>query len=382
RKLFSDYLFNKIDLETVPKGNRKKILVIDDEQSIVECITTFLKNTLPDFEIIPATSGREGLDLFKPNEFAVVLTDIVMPEIGGIELTERLTTADPDQVVLMLSGYYSEQAAKKFLISGGLFTLQKPFNLNDLLNVLGLAFAGGTPLAFKNKLKIICDEPGTFLFLLQEIFHNLNFIIRAVNDPNDVTHGLLRHKAKHIITDFVEHLKPGSDVINFMSSTCMQLKCIERISRPVGRVKVGEFETHLDHIIDDLRKTNSKINFKLKCSFPETTWDAIPFATVTVLIIFELIDNAISAIEGSGKIDVEIALLETTGMVNIIVRDNGPGISERLGKDVFKEGVTTTGIGRGLGLSLVREASRLFRGEVTYEYDNGATFRVRLFPFS
>ena len=167
-----------------------------------------------------------------------------------------------------------------------------------------------------------------------------------------------------------------------MSRACLQLKCIERIARPVGRVKVKEFEFYLNKLIKDLQKANPKINFVFESSFPETSWDATPFATVVVLIIFELVDNAISTINNMGEIKIEIALLETTGMFNIIVHDTGPGIPEEFKDTLFNEGVSSKGVGRGLGLSLVRQASKLLHGDISYEYDKGAVFRVVLFPFS
>ncbi len=382
QRLFSDYLFKKIPMETTPEEQRKKILIVDDDPVILDVISEVLNKMLPGYEIVTAESGREALDIFQPGQFAMVLADIVMPGVDGIEITERFTTEDPDQIVVMMSGYYSEDQVRRFLSSGGFLSLQKPINFHDLKDIVGLAFTAGTPLSFRNKLQVICDEPTTFLFLLQEISQSLNSVLRQVNDPSDIAHGLLRHKAKHIVRDFLEYLKPGSDVTGFMTSASTQLRCIERLSRAVGRVKVDEFESHLKHLVDDVRRANPKIEFRLSCSFPKTSWEAIPFATSTVLIIYELIDNAINAVDGAGRIEIEVALLETTGMVNIVVSDTGGGIPAEMVDKVFEEGVSTKGQGRGLGLSLASEASRLLRGEITYDYHNGAVLRVVLFPFS
>jgi len=109
------------------------ILVIDDQKSV----RMILKRALEDagYQVAEAANGRHGLDLFQTTPADLVITDIAMPEMNGLELILELTRAFPNVKVIAMSGIASDelQAAK---LLGAQCTLQKPFDLPALLRAV------------------------------------------------------------------------------------------------------------------------------------------------------------------------------------------------------------------------------------------------------
>jgi len=108
-----------------------KILVIDDERSI--------RNTLKDileyekYEVDLAEDGKKGIDKVKQAEYDIVLCDIKMPGIDGIEVLEQLQELSSDTPVVMISGHGNIDTAVESIKKGAYDFIEKPLDLNRLL---------------------------------------------------------------------------------------------------------------------------------------------------------------------------------------------------------------------------------------------------------
>ena len=108
-----------------------KILVIDDERSI--------RNTLKDilgFEgyiVEVAENGLFGIEMAKSNDFDIILCDIKMPEIDGIEVLEKIMEMKPETTVVMISGHGNIDTAVEAIKKGAFDFIVKPLDLNRLL---------------------------------------------------------------------------------------------------------------------------------------------------------------------------------------------------------------------------------------------------------
>ena len=108
-----------------------KILVIDDERSI--------RNTLKDileyekYEVDLAEDGNKGIEKVRSAEYDIVLCDIKMPGLDGIEVLERLTILSPDTPVVMISGHGNIDTAVDSIKKGAFDYIEKPLDLNRLL---------------------------------------------------------------------------------------------------------------------------------------------------------------------------------------------------------------------------------------------------------
>jgi DNA-binding NtrC family response regulator len=108
-----------------------KILVIDDEKSIRNTLTEILATE--DHEVLSAEDGPSGLELFAGNSFDVVLCDIKMQEMDGMEVLEKILELPQDVPVIMISGHGDIEIAVDAIKKGAFDFLEKPLDLNRLL---------------------------------------------------------------------------------------------------------------------------------------------------------------------------------------------------------------------------------------------------------
>jgi two-component system, NtrC family, nitrogen regulation response regulator NtrX len=108
-----------------------KILVIDDERSIRNTLKEILE--FEKFEVELAEDGPEGLEKLGKGNFDVVLCDIKMPRMDGLEVLEHLLQSDPDISVVMISGHGTIDTAVEAIKKGAFDFISKPLDLNRLL---------------------------------------------------------------------------------------------------------------------------------------------------------------------------------------------------------------------------------------------------------
>jgi len=110
-----------------------RILVVDDEEAIRDMIRDILLQR--GYEVILARDGVEGLDLYRENwgRIDLVLLDMVMPRLGGLETFRRLLGMDRDARVLLCSGYSHNDPAQRAIKEGALGLLTKPYSMAELL---------------------------------------------------------------------------------------------------------------------------------------------------------------------------------------------------------------------------------------------------------
>ncbi len=122
-----------------PRG--EKILVVDDEDMVRELVLTMLGRE--GYEVSAARNGREALDLLEGEGFDLVLTDLVMPEMEGIETSRDILARYPGIKVVAMSGVAESatylMTAEKLGVSE---TLAKPFRRKQLLEVVGRVLRG------------------------------------------------------------------------------------------------------------------------------------------------------------------------------------------------------------------------------------------------
>ncbi len=111
--------------------SRARILAIDDEKNIRHLLRNEL--TLEGFDVTTAKSGEEGLKILKDKHFDVVLLDIKLPQMNGIEVLRNLKQKSPNTEVIMITGYGDIQTAVESMKLGARDYITKPFKLSELL---------------------------------------------------------------------------------------------------------------------------------------------------------------------------------------------------------------------------------------------------------
>jgi DNA-binding NtrC family response regulator len=114
-----------------------KVLVIDDEQIVLDSVHKIL--TQEQFEVDTAISSRKGLDLAIQKGYDLVLTDIRMPEIGGMRVLRDIKRVKPSTTVVIITGYATVQSAVQAMKLGATDYIEKPFTPEELVEAVKAA---------------------------------------------------------------------------------------------------------------------------------------------------------------------------------------------------------------------------------------------------
>lgn len=102
----------------------KRVLVVEDDPRVLRLLTDLLK--ADQYDVITATDGEAGLRAFTPGTIDVVVTDVKMPKMDGIEMMKAIKALDPDVEVIVLTGYGTLEMTIDVLRNGGYDFLKKP----------------------------------------------------------------------------------------------------------------------------------------------------------------------------------------------------------------------------------------------------------------
>ncbi len=116
---------------------KKGVLVIDDEQIVLDSVAQIL--TDEGYEVDVSLSGREGLDWAIQKDYDIVLTDILMPDIGGMRVLRDIKRAKPSLPVIIITGYATTKSAVQAMKLGAANYIEKPFEPEELLNAVSSA---------------------------------------------------------------------------------------------------------------------------------------------------------------------------------------------------------------------------------------------------
>src|SRR5208283_1784922 len=109
-------------------------LIIDDEELTLRTISRGLRQD--GFEVFTALSGEAGLKIFQDENPDLILLDIVLPGIDGVEVLRQIKLANPTAIVIMMSAYHLVERAVEAMKLGAFDYLVKPFHLEDMTNIL------------------------------------------------------------------------------------------------------------------------------------------------------------------------------------------------------------------------------------------------------
>jgi len=116
--------------------NKKKILVVDDAQFTRNMLKKIINKTEIAEVIAEARNGVEAVSLYKEHKPDLVTMDLVMPEQGGIETTEKILSFDPEAIIVIVSALGQEALVLEAAKKGAKDFIQKPFKADQIEDVL------------------------------------------------------------------------------------------------------------------------------------------------------------------------------------------------------------------------------------------------------
>lgn len=373
------------------------ILLVDDEPGMRET----LKDILVDegYEVTIFASGKEAVKEIRKGLFDIVMVDLKLPDVGGIEVMEEAKEVNPESAVIVMTGYASLESAVDALNRGAFSYIIKPFNMDEVKVVIKKAVH--QIRLFKENQNLI-DE-------LQLTRRKLEKAVKELENASQIkSHFLasmsheLRTPINAIIgfTDFLleDHTlntAQKSDVERISINAQNLLRLIDEIL-DLSRIEAGKTRLVKEivdivplvrKVIDTLRlaaeKKRIKIENQMSSPFPRVFVD--PNRIMQVLA--NLVSNAIKYTKEGGKITLSAE--EKGDALAISVADTGIGIPPQYLDKIFErfERVplkSTPGVtGVGLGLTISKELLNLHHGKiwVESEVDKGSKFSFSLLVY-
>ena len=364
-----------------------KILIVDDETAQMKALC----NTLRDhnYQTVGFSSAKAALAELEKTEFDLLLSDLMMPEMNGIQLLQAARKKNPGLVCIIMTGEGTIATAVEAMKSGALDYILKPFKLSAILPVLERALSV-RKLRLENaalaqrveertaELEAANKELEAFSY---SVSHDLRAPLRHINGFTD----LLLQSGSALSEHNQRYLGLISTAAKQMNQLIDDLLDFSRNSRvEIQQTKV-DLQEMIEKILQDSQPemANRKIIFE-KQPLPSVQGDP----SLLRQVFCNLILNAVKYSRKRDVAKIEIGCAEKTkNEVIIFVRDNGVGfdmkyadklfgVFQRLhGQDEFE--------GTGIGLANVRRIVARHGGRTWAEakVDEGATFFVTLKPY-
>lgn len=107
-----------------------RVLVVDDEENIREVLSNYLESM--NYDVQTAEDGQDALNKYQKGEFDLIISDLLMPNVDGLELLKRVRDMDKDVIFLMITGYPSIETAVDAIKKGAYDYITKPFHMEDV----------------------------------------------------------------------------------------------------------------------------------------------------------------------------------------------------------------------------------------------------------
>lgn len=114
----------------------KRVLVVDDEEDMLWMLQRNLNKGMQDVEILAAKSGEEALAVLSDKTVNLVITDINMPGMNGLDLLIEINNRYPQTGVIIMTAYPSNAYKNEAMLSGSLRFIEKPFDINDMRKIV------------------------------------------------------------------------------------------------------------------------------------------------------------------------------------------------------------------------------------------------------
>jgi D-arabinose 5-phosphate isomerase GutQ/DNA-binding NarL/FixJ family response regulator len=147
-----------------------KVLIVDDDELFLDIIKQGLQNYKSQFQVLTASDGVEAIEVLKREYISVLVTDLVMPKLDGLELLAHMTRTHPATPCIVMTGYGSPAIKKRAERGEILSYIEKPFDSNELAGAiikgLDLSYEGDylTGISVSSFLQIINMEKKTCYF--------------------------------------------------------------------------------------------------------------------------------------------------------------------------------------------------------------------------
>jgi DNA-binding NtrC family response regulator len=156
-------------------SEKLKILVVDDNEEFCRNMADILE--LKDYEVVTAYDGFEALELVKQNGFGLVLMDVKMPVMDGVETFKKVKEVASATPVIMVTAFAVEDLIREALREGAFGALKKPLDFNQLFGLIEQATHNG-------KLILVADDDENLCANMKDVLSNKGYRVSVAYDGN------------------------------------------------------------------------------------------------------------------------------------------------------------------------------------------------------
>lgn len=371
-----------------------RILVVDDELGIREGCRRVLAPQ--GFEVDVAENGPAGLRKLRENRYDVLLLDIMMPGMSGIEVLRQVRQIDPDLICIIITGYATVELAVQAIREGAHDFIAKPFSADMLLQVVNRELERRALRKETERLRALEEEARELARAKAELqkleavegrfMLTLVHILRA---PVAVLQNTLQLIRKGYIPpeEQPEMLERAEMRAGELLATLDDLLLLAHLKEGIGlsRTEAVSLEEVLEGVLATLKPRAERQGVALAVDIRGSPRVRANPDHLRALLT-HLIDNAIRYTPSGGRVTVSLAADPERGLAVGAVSDTGIGIPAdeipRIFEEFYRteEGKRMQETGTGLGLPIVRQVVEMYGGtvEVESEVGRGSTFRFTL----
>jgi signal transduction histidine kinase len=355
-------LTHNSDQALLQAREQKTILIVDDEKVIRD----LCMRALHGYRTLEAADGEEALRIFERGGIDLILTDVMMPKVNGLELLKRLKEREPTQVVIIMTGYADKELILKALKADADDFITKPLSLLQLKSAVDKALVKKALKEEVANLRNLDRFKSNFLSLISHKFRTpitsislfLQNLAAGIYDPSDETN---RENISLIYGEACYLSRLVTDLLTFSS--------VMDSGGPL-RLEPCDLNVLLPEFLGGSKEWAEKRGVSSRCDLepaPELLLDRAKFG----FALQQAIDNAIKFSRQTG--DVSVSLRNLGESIQIVVEDNGIGIRKEALPMVFEKfyqvDAERTGQVRGFGLGLfyAREFIRMHGGSIRIE---------------
>ena len=157
------FCYNRLKAMPAMIKVKPNILVVDDEESMLKTYKSVLKNS---YNVTPINNSQAALDLLKNDNFSLVLLDIKMPNMDGIETLQKIKEIDKNIEVIMVTAVHDIKSAVQTIKLGAYDYITKPFEVEELLSIVEKALEKRSLVRENVYLRQALEEKGSYLDLI------------------------------------------------------------------------------------------------------------------------------------------------------------------------------------------------------------------------
>lgn len=350
------------------------ILIVDDEAVIRDLCATALAG----YRTLQAEDGSDALEVLGREPVDLVLTDVMMPVMNGLDLLTGIKQRDPTQLVVMMTGFGDKEVILRALKADADEFIQKPINLLQLKTVIGKVLERKALQEELLELKRLDRLKSEFLGLIS---HKLKTPITVISLFIQNLERELGPGTEPEYRQNLELILEESNHLNDLVQSLLQFSSIILRNQPGAPTLFNPAEPIANCLIEikcQADRGGVKLVYDLPEDLPLVRGDSLrlQFALRAVL------DNAIKFTPSGGRVEVTAAA--TAEAVTICVSDTGCGIPNEEQSKVFEKFYQVdpdrTGQVRGFGLGLfyAREIVQEHAGSLTLQSQPGHGTRVAI----